>query len=88
MPAKTRVGIVVSDKMNKTRTVEVRRSIRHPLYEKIIYFKKNFYAHDEKGVSKMGDEVLIQETRPLSRLKRWKVLRVLRSSYGPAKNLS
>ena len=74
---KTRVGTVVSDKMQKTVVVEVERTGRHPLYGKVIRHSRRFKAHDEAGEAKMGDTVLIAETRPLSKEKRWRVARVL-----------
>ncbi|MFC2062110.1 30S ribosomal protein S17 [Elusimicrobiota bacterium] len=66
-------GVVVSDKMSKTRVIEVERLVRHPLYQKVIRKKKKFYVHDEKEVSKLGDVVTIEETRPISKKKRWRV---------------
>lgn len=74
---KLREGIVVSDKMNKTRVVLVTWHSRHPLYEKVLRHQSRFYAHDETNHSRVGDRVAIAETRPLSRLKRWRVVRVL-----------
>lgn len=74
---KTRVGTVVSTKMNKTVTVNVERTISHPRYKKIIKVGKKYYAHNEKDDLKEGQKVLIQETRPLSKLKRWIVTEVL-----------
>lgn len=73
----TKVGVVVSDKMEKTRTVAVQRSVRHPFYKKIIRRTSTFHAHDEKNVSKTGDTVKIVETRPLSKLKRWRLVEVI-----------
>jgi small subunit ribosomal protein S17 len=69
-------GWVVSDKMNKTRVVEVERFFRHPAYKKVMRKKKKYYAHDGKEISKPGDFVAIEETRPLSKLKRWRVVEV------------
>lgn len=63
-------GLVVSDKMNKTRVVEVRSVKVHPLYKKRFIVKKKYYAHDEANVTKAGDTVVIRESRPMSRLKR------------------
>lgn len=74
---KTRVGTVVSTKMNKTVTVNVERTIPHPRYKKIIKVGKKYYAHNEKDDLKEGQKVRIQETRPLSKLKRWIVTEVL-----------
>lgn len=70
-------GIVVSDKNKKTRVVEVTRTIRHPLYSKVMKKKKKFYAHDEKEISQLGNSVIIEEMRPMSALKRWRIVKVL-----------
>lgn len=75
---KTRVGKVVSDKMNKTIVVEVERRVPHPQFKKIIRRTSKFYAHDEQELAKIGDRVLISETRPLSKLKRWNLEEVLK----------
>jgi small subunit ribosomal protein S17 len=74
---KTRVGVVVSDKMDKTVVVEVKRLVSHPLYKKIIRRRKKFKAHDPENSCGIGDKVLIEETRPLSRDKRWRVKEIL-----------
>jgi small subunit ribosomal protein S17 len=74
---KTRVGTVVADKMQKTVVVEIERAGRHPLYKKIIRHSRRFKAHDEAGEAHLGDKVLIAETRPLSKDKRWRVAQVL-----------
>jgi small subunit ribosomal protein S17 len=74
---KTQVGTVVSDTMQKTVVVEVQRRGRHPLYKKIIRHTRRFKAHDEAGDAHVGDKVLIAETRPLSKDKRWRVAEVL-----------
>ena len=74
---KTQVGTVVSDKMQKTVVVEVPRWGRHPLYKKIVRHSRRFKAHDEAGEAHVGDKVLIAETRPLSKDKRWRVAQVL-----------
>ncbi len=71
------VGIVVSDKMDKTVVVMVERLMQHPLYKKYIKRRKKFMAHDEENACRMGDKVLIEETRPLSRHKRWRVRQIL-----------
>ena len=68
------VGRVVSDKMDKTVTVEVTRRIKHPKYHKYVTRRKNFKAHDEANDCKVDDVVVIQESRPLSRTKRWVVI--------------
>ena len=70
---KTRVGVVVGDKMDKTVTVEVRRNVLHPLYKKYIRRRSRLYAHDEVNVCRVGDRVRVVETRPLSKTKRWRV---------------
>ncbi len=75
---KERVGEVVSDKMQKTIIVKVERRVPHPRFKKIVRVSKKFYAHDEKGEAKVGDTVKIRETRPLSRLKRWELVSVLK----------
>lgn len=74
---KTRVGIVVSNKMEKTITVAIERKVQHPIYKK--YFKKTtkLLAHDEKKQCGIGDRVKIMETRPLSKLKRWRLVEVV-----------
>ncbi len=74
---KTREGVVVSDKMTKTRVVLIERVFRHPHYERVITRSKRLKAHDEQNASKVGDRVLIEETRPLSKEKRWRILQVL-----------
>ncbi|MBM3249017.1 MAG: 30S ribosomal protein S17 [Candidatus Omnitrophica bacterium] len=74
---KERIGIVVSDKMNKTRVVRVDRLARHPDYGKVMKLANKFKAHDEKNVSKTGDRVRLVETRPLSKDKRWRIVEVL-----------
>ncbi|MEO0295538.1 MAG: 30S ribosomal protein S17, partial [candidate division WOR-3 bacterium] len=75
-------GIVVSDKMDKTVVVLVERRVRHPLYKKEIKKRKKFYAHDEKNECKIGDKVKIMETRPLSKLKRWRVVEIIERAPG------
>ena len=72
---KIRAGVVVSDKMQKTVVVRVERVYRHPLYQKVMKVAKNFKAHDELNECKVGDHVEIMETKPLSRDKRWRVVR-------------
>jgi small subunit ribosomal protein S17 len=76
---KERLGIVISDKMDKTRVVRVERLMRHHLYGKIIRKAKRFKAHDEKNASKVGDKVRIMETRPLSKDKRWRIVEIIKS---------
>ena len=77
---KTREGVVVSDKMTKTRVVVIERVFRHPRYQRVITRSKRLEAHDERNASKVGDRVLIEETRPLSKEKRWRILQVLASA--------
>ncbi len=74
---KTRVGRVVSNKMQKTVVVVVETPRRHPLYKKIVRNATRFKAHDEKGECGLGDLVLLEESRPLSREKRWRVARIV-----------
>ena len=74
---KTQVGMVVSDKMDKTVTVLVERLTKHPVYKKYIRKRAKFKAHDENNVCRLGDKVLIIETRPLSKEKRWRVREVI-----------
>jgi small subunit ribosomal protein S17 len=77
---KTLVGEVVSTKMQKTIVVEVDRRKSHGLYKRVIARSKKFYAHDEKNTAHVGDVVRIEETRPLSRLKRWRLIEVVRKA--------
>ncbi|HBE73825.1 MAG TPA: 30S ribosomal protein S17 [candidate division Zixibacteria bacterium] len=77
---KTRTGRVVSDKMVKTIVVAVERRIKHPLYGRVIKRTSKFYAHDEKRQAKVGDTVRIMEARPLSRLKRWRLVEVVKAA--------
>ncbi len=70
-------GKVVSDKMNKTVTVLVERRVKHPLYGKVIRLSKKYHAHDEDNSAHAGDTVLIEECRPISRTKAWKVVRIV-----------
>ena len=74
---KTRVGVVVSDKMTKSISVKVERRLRHPLYGKSVKMSKKFMAHDENNDCKIGDIVRISETRPLSKNKRWRLVEIL-----------
>lgn len=71
------IGIVVSDKMDKTRVVAVTEQFRHPLYGKYVKRTQKFHVHDEQNDSKSGDKVHIIETRPLSKTKRWRLMQVL-----------
>lgn len=77
MAVKERVGLVVSDKMQKTVVVAVENRAPHPKYGKIVVRTKRYKAHDEENRCKVGDRVRIQETRPLSRTKRWTVTEIL-----------
>ncbi len=77
------VGTVVSDKMDKTVVVAVDRLVRHPLYKKVIRRTSKFYAHDEHNECRVGDIVEIMETRPLSKLKRWRVVRIVQRAKVP-----
>ncbi len=77
------VGTVISDKMDKTVVVAVERLVRHPLYKKVIRRTSKFYAHDEGNECRIGDIVEIMETRPLSKLKRWRVTRILQRAKVP-----
>ena len=74
---KTRVGVVVSDKMDKTIVVEIRTRVKHPLYGKIMNRTENFKAHDENNECGIGDTVRIMETRPLSKDKRWRLVEIV-----------
>jgi small subunit ribosomal protein S17 len=73
---KSRKGVVVSNKMQKTVVVKVERTIRHDRYDKVITRSKKYYAHDESNTAQVGDVVSIMETRPMSKLKRWRVVEV------------
>lgn len=74
---KTRTGTVVSDKMQKTVVVEVTRQYQHPLYKKYVRDRKNYKAHDEHEDCNVGDKVLIEETRPISKTKHWRVREIV-----------
>lgn len=74
---KERVGVVTSDKMNKSITVTVERRVMHPKYGKFVKMSTKYMAHDEKGDAHVGDTVKISETRPMSKLKRWRLVEVL-----------
>lgn len=77
---KERVGLVVSDKMDKTIVVAVERRMQHPLYKKVIRRTKKFHAHDEENKCNIGDLVRIRETRPLSKTKRWRLVEVVKEA--------
>ncbi len=79
---KERVGEVISNKMAKTIVVQIERRFPHARYKKVITAYSKFYAHDEKAEAKVGDKVRIEETRPLSKLKRWRLVAVVEKSSG------
>ena len=74
---KSREGVVVSDAMQKTRVVRIERVYRHPKYQRVIRMSKKLKAHDEANESHVGDRVLIEETRPMSKEKRWRIRKIL-----------
>ncbi|MBZ5855695.1 30S ribosomal protein S17 [Flavihumibacter profundi] len=74
---KTRIGVVTSNKMEKTVTVAVERKVKHPIYGKFVKKTTKFHAHDEKNECSIGDTVRIMETRPLSKTKRWRMVEIL-----------
>ena len=80
---KVRTGVVVSDKMDKTVVVEVTRTVMHPVYKKYVRRRKRFMAHDEENKCRIGDQVMIVETRPLSRHKNWRVRKVVKEAALP-----
>lgn len=80
MPVKQKVGIVISNKMNKTIVVNVESRYSHPIYSKIMVKTKKYLAHDENEQCQLGDKVLIQECRPLSRKKRWTLATIISKS--------
>ena len=85
---KERIGVVTSDKMEKTITVQVDRGVKHPVYNKLVRTATKFKAHDEKNEAGIGDTVKIVETRPLSKTKRWRLVEIVKkgpasSSQGP-----
>jgi len=80
MPRKVMEGVVVSDKMAKTVVVSVIKTSRHRLYNKVLRRSSKYMAHDEEGSCKEGDLVRIEECRPMSRLKRWRVIEVVRAA--------
>ncbi|MBU6386715.1 MAG: 30S ribosomal protein S17 [Planctomycetota bacterium] len=77
MALRVLVGVVKSDKMNKSRRVEIERFVRHPKYTKIVRRKTVCHVHDEQNESHIGDTVEIEESRPLSKLKRWRLVRIV-----------
>ncbi len=80
---KVRIGTVVSDKMDKTRVVIVENIVKHPKYRKYIKVRKKYYVHDEENKTHEGDVIKIMETRPLSKLKRWRVVEIIRVAERP-----
>ena len=74
---KERIGVVVSNKMEKSITVAVKRKVKHPIYGKFVNKTTKFYAHDESNTCSVGDVVRIMETRPLSKLKRWRLVEII-----------
>lgn len=82
MPKKILKGVVISDKMDKTVVVSVERIFQHPLYKKTIKTKKKYKAHDEDNKCKVGDVVEIIESRPISKTKRWRVLRIIKEGVA------
>ncbi|MFH1612992.1 MAG: 30S ribosomal protein S17 [bacterium] len=74
---KEKIGYVISNKMNKTIIVESVKLVSHPLYKKVIKKKNKFYAHDENLRAKIGDKVKIKETRPLSKMKKWRLVEIM-----------
>ena len=76
-PRKVREGVVVSDKMNSTLVVAVNERVSHPRYGKTVQRTKKLYVHDEKNEAKIGDKVRVTETRPLSKLKRWRLTEIV-----------
>ena len=74
---KSREGVVVSDGMQKTRVVRIERVYRHPRYQRVVRVSKKLKAHDEANATRVGDRVLIEETRPLSKEKRWRIRAIL-----------
>ena len=82
---KKKIGVVLSNKMQKTIVVQIRRKALHPLYGKVIEKAAKFKVHDEKNEAKPGDRVLIQETRPLSKDKNWRLVEILARGAGQTK---
>jgi len=79
---KTKIGIVTSNKMNKTIIVKVDRLIKHPVYGKYVKRWTKYWVHDEDNLANMGDRVLIKETKPLSKKKRWRLVSILEGAAG------
>lgn len=84
MPKRVLTGVIVSDKTDKTVVVNVERKVKHPLYGKIIRRSKKYHAHDEGNEYKAGETVRIEETKPMSKLKTWKVIERVNTHATPA----
>ena len=80
MPVKQEIGIVISNKMQKTIVVKIDNRYSHPIYSKTLSKTKKYLAHDELGTCNIGDQVLLEECRPLSKKKRWKLIKILSKS--------
>jgi small subunit ribosomal protein S17 len=80
MPVKQQIGIVISNKMQKSIVVKIEKRYPHPMYSKILIKTKKYLAHDELGECNIGDQVLVEECRPLSKRKRWKLIKILSKS--------
>ena len=80
MPVKQQIGIVISNKMQKSIVVKIEKRYPHPMYSKILIKTKKYLAHDELGECNIGDQVLVEECRPLSKRKRWKLVEILSKS--------
>lgn len=81
MPLKQQIGIVVSNKMQKTIVVKIENRYSHPIYSKILIKTKKYLAHDEFKKCKIGDQVLVEECRPFSKKKRWKLIQIISKSF-------
>ena len=81
MPLKQQIGIVVSNKMQKTIVVKIENRYSHPIYSKILIKTKKYLAHDEFETCKIGDQVLVAECRPFSKRKRWKLIQIISKSF-------
>ena len=79
---KERTGVVISDAMDKTLVVSSERRIKHPVYGKFLRRSKKYYVHDENNAAKKGDKVVIAETRPLSKTKRWRLVEIVAKADG------
>jgi small subunit ribosomal protein S17 len=80
MPVKEKIGIVISDKMNKTVVIKVENRYPHPIYAKTVVKTRKYLVHDEKSECNIGDQILVQECRPLSKRKRWTLNKILSKS--------